>query len=235
MTKLIRKIKCKLRKKKGFSIVEVLVAIAISAIALTSAATFSARLMVRGQMNFLDQSALQLQALVTEQVRFLELSMQNTLLENGGEYPDAGLSNPIVIKDDWQNKICAKNFNSVTPYTITNFSFDSSQSNSFTLEDGSGRGISNSGGEYHNSARFISIGSYTDGRIGILEIGTGANPINNMWIAITSIFEGSSADLDKAKINFEIGVRYSTLNENVSYDFTKPIIIQMNYADVCVV
>jgi prepilin-type N-terminal cleavage/methylation domain-containing protein len=223
--KLLKKV------KKGFSLVEVLVAIAISAIALTSAAIFSARLMSRGQMNFLDQSALQLQALVTEQVRFLEFSMKNSLAENDGNYP-ASLSNPSMTQDVWKDSVCETGLATTNSYEIENFQFDTNSANTFDFVISEGTAdTSNIPGEYNQSARFHSIVSYTD-RIGILEVGSGSGS-NKMSIAITSIFDGNIGDLESASITFEIGVKYSTLNEQITYDFTRPMYVVVNYSDVC--
>lgn len=63
------------KTKKGINLVEIIVAIGVSSIALTTSAIFSTRLMYRSQENFMADSSTQLQTLVAEQLKLIEADM----------------------------------------------------------------------------------------------------------------------------------------------------------------
>jgi type II secretory pathway pseudopilin PulG len=65
-----------LKKRKGMTLVEILVAIAISIFTMTSSAVFCVSLVQRAQLNFIEISALQLQTIVTEQLRLVESALK---------------------------------------------------------------------------------------------------------------------------------------------------------------
>lgn len=61
---------------RGISLVETIVAIGISSVTLTTASIFSTRLVIRAQENFMEESAVQLQNIVAEQLRLIEADLQ---------------------------------------------------------------------------------------------------------------------------------------------------------------
>lgn len=68
---------CKKRKKVlGLSLIEILVAITISVVTLTSSAVFASQLVTRAQTNFMEISALQLHNLTIEQLRLIESGLR---------------------------------------------------------------------------------------------------------------------------------------------------------------
>lgn len=94
-----------LLKKKALSLVEVVLAIGISAIALTTSAVFTTRLVARSQKNFMSDSAMQLTNLIVEQLRLVEIDLQTTKsrIVLGGDpnsYP------PTLASRDVWNTIC---------------------------------------------------------------------------------------------------------------------------------
>jgi hypothetical protein len=76
------KTKAEKRHPKGMGLVEVIVAIAISVVTLTSSVVFSTRLEMRSQQSFVDESILQLQNLITEQLRLVEQGLKRDVKNN---------------------------------------------------------------------------------------------------------------------------------------------------------
>jgi hypothetical protein len=69
-------------KRRGLSIIEVIVAIGISVVTITGAAQFSLNLVHRAQENFVEESALELQTLINEQLRFLEFMLRKDIKDS---------------------------------------------------------------------------------------------------------------------------------------------------------
>lgn len=67
-----------LLKKRAMSLVEVVLAIGVSAITLTTSAVFTTRLVAKSQENFMSDSAMQLTNLIVEQLRLVEVDLQMT-------------------------------------------------------------------------------------------------------------------------------------------------------------
>jgi hypothetical protein len=74
-------LKSKKFKNAGMGLVEIIVALGISVVTLTGAAVFSASLRKRAQENFMEISVLQLQSLVTEELRLVELGLKKDVKE----------------------------------------------------------------------------------------------------------------------------------------------------------
>jgi len=74
--KEFKKQKLKRGISKGMSLIEIVVAIGISVITMTGAAVFSTELVRRSQENFVEISMLQLQSIITEQLRLVESGLK---------------------------------------------------------------------------------------------------------------------------------------------------------------
>lgn len=77
MKKIVRKklLKISKAKKLGMSLMEIIIAIAISSITLTVSAIFSTQLTFKAQENFMAESSAQYQNLIAQQFRLLESDM----------------------------------------------------------------------------------------------------------------------------------------------------------------
>jgi type II secretory pathway pseudopilin PulG len=65
---------------RGMGLIEIIVAIGISVITLTTAVSLSVRISIRAQENFVETSVLQYQALVSEELRLLEIGLKREVL-----------------------------------------------------------------------------------------------------------------------------------------------------------
>jgi type II secretory pathway pseudopilin PulG len=105
----------KFRKSKlGISLVEIVVAIGISTIALTTSAVFSTQLIYRSQENFMAESSSQLQNVIVEQLRLIEGDMIN-VVKNGGR-PKAFASG---TPDPWTGVFCTQGASVPLHYKIS--------------------------------------------------------------------------------------------------------------------
>lgn len=103
--------------KRGFGLMEVVVAIGISMLALTSAALFSNSLLTRAQLNFYRHAGNQVQNLLNEQVSFLIFSLETNLLSLQGDGNEAyndisidtsgGTQVNLINSDTWEY-LCTK-------------------------------------------------------------------------------------------------------------------------------
>jgi hypothetical protein len=68
--------------KKGLNLVEIVIAIGVSSIALTTTAVFSTALIYESQNNYLTETAVQYQGIIAEQLRLAELDLINVIQTN---------------------------------------------------------------------------------------------------------------------------------------------------------
>jgi hypothetical protein len=112
-------------KPKGMGLVEIIVAIAISVVTLTSSVVFSSRLAMRAQQTFVEESVLQLQSIISEQLRLIEQGLKrdvkNNLTMSTGGYLPAAASAPQMT---W-TQFCSSNVaNSHFTTNLPTFSSD---------------------------------------------------------------------------------------------------------------
>lgn len=112
----------KLRKifnkvKKGINLVEIVVAIGISSIALTTSAIFSTRLLYRSQENFMADSSTQLQSLIAEQLKLIEADMVDARQRYSAGTTTA-YPLPFGSTAAWKDRFCGITTSSLH-YTIT--------------------------------------------------------------------------------------------------------------------
>lgn len=122
--RIFKKIKKTLSSKKiGLSLIEVIVAIAISGMTLTVSAVFSTRVMIYAQENFMQDSSNQLNALISEQLKFIELDLTEAKLSNGSITPK--------IQNELWGQICnlKGNYTDIRHFNISIPSYDSSSMN----------------------------------------------------------------------------------------------------------
>lgn len=93
-------------KKRALSIVEVVVAIGVSVITLTTSAIFSTRLIARAQENFMADSALQLTNIIVEQLRLVEADMQSKVTELKSSPNNSAFPPTLNSRETWNN-ICS--------------------------------------------------------------------------------------------------------------------------------
>lgn len=94
------------KRRNGMNLVEIVVAIGVSVITLTTSAVFSTRLIVRAQQNFMEDSATQLTAVIVEELRLAEIEMQETRTKYTQGQPTV-FPNVFANQSDWINGFCA--------------------------------------------------------------------------------------------------------------------------------
>ena len=97
-------------KERGFSLMEVLVAIAISVVTMTSSVVFASQLGIRAQNNLLEETAIQVQNVISEQLRLMELGFRNNKSEHDitkvGDI--SALPGTVFFKAGWE-RVCTTN------------------------------------------------------------------------------------------------------------------------------
>lgn len=114
----------KFSKPKGMGLVEILVSIGISIVTLTGAVVFSTNLARKAQENFVEVSALQLQSLLVEEVRLMELGLKSDVQNTSGN-SSAYTAPNTFLGPQWQ-LFC--NNNSLTFFKMTLPDMTTSQS-----------------------------------------------------------------------------------------------------------
>ena len=132
MKKICKKINL---KRVGMGLVEVVVAIGISVVTLTGAAVFSSSLAKRSQENFVEVSIVQLQSLITEQIRLAE----SELKKDSAEFKNNGDTATRVFSanNGWDNFCNLASENLVMSFP----NFTSNSNVSFSPVSGAGRQI----------------------------------------------------------------------------------------------
>lgn len=203
------------------SLIEIVVAIGISVVTMTGAAVFSNSLVVRAQDNFSETAALQLQTLVNEQIRLLELSMKRDI--KAEKDPTEGGYLPSAI---W-TRICSESLNNNGIFLQLNFpAFNNSSAQTITLDSLAASNISLSPdtGEA-NGYKFYKFSNLN--RLGSFE--SSKSPVH---ISIKKEMDSSLGQGDLLKsVKFTTMIGYTVLGKQ---RFTKPQEIKMVYSLVCV-
>ena len=217
MTNKLRKIL--FTKKQGLNLVEVVVAIGVSIVTLTTSAVFSTRLIIRAQENFMVDSSTQLVTLLTEQFRLIEADMQNTKKTVGNDtttYPST-----LKNRQTW-NDICASEKSEVYLKTDIPIVGSENQSNINLVTQETKNDIKTPYGKYQFN--YISKDSQT----GAFYIAKDSN----IGISIKRTITEDGVSALGPVLNFSIITSYSVPNL-AETRFSTPVQIKMFKSSVC--
>lgn len=208
------------------SLVEIIVAIGISVITLTSAVVFSSALTKRSQENYMEISAIQLQGLVAEQLRLLESGLKKDI--KNGLKPNDSPANPNSYLDSstWR-KICS--YNSTPEYYTLSFpGFPSTNAKINIRQDQSGMVQKVAPDQDSGSG---TINAYYYKLQGPKSFGSFKLDSNPVFVSIgkTSNYDRSNAINNY--VTFKIIVNYKVLG-STEY-FTKTEEVKMIYSLIC--
>jgi len=213
------------RKRKALSLVEIIVAIGISAITLTTSSVFSTRLMIRAQQNFMDDSAVQLTNIIVEQLRLAESEMQQVKIINA----KGGNSIPRVFRSlsEWQD-FCNVGGN---PNLFVDIPRAVSGGSTHNVQIGFLNGQANSNVEGINYL-FQNI---TDREKLTGAFYTGSNSaVQELGVGIQKTINNSSSALGEV-INVNVVIRYYLFNiKTTEYTkYSRPTTVKMIKSTVC--
>lgn len=216
-------------KPRGMGLVEIVIAIGISVITLTSSVVFSTRLSMRSQQIFVEESIAQLQAIITEELRLIEQGLKRDVIAT------QGVANAIN-----QGTFLPANPTASTPPRMTWAQFcNATQYNYFTI----------------NLPAFSGNNTYADHKIVVSQaVGAATTPpednkTNYVFMPLSGntsfgSFKGIPVELGLHKtvtpsntglgnnITIKSIIRYKLYNKN-KYIYTKPQEIRMVYNLVC--
>jgi prepilin-type N-terminal cleavage/methylation domain-containing protein len=235
----------KFNKKKGFSLIEIVVALGISVITLTGSAVFSTQLITRAQDNFMEVSALQLQGMITEQLRLLESGLKNDVANNRrctlGPSPSCSTSSsrylPVTTPDQWA-RICSNSSNTSYRFAMNFPVFNNQRTDSNAKAIVStpaseqsfpvgevGVGMNFYGQTGNTTARFYRLTTSTSpwlNRFGAFE--TDDTPV---FVNIEKIYENAT---NLSRVIFRVIIRYEVLGQA---RYTRSQEIQMVHSLIC--
>jgi hypothetical protein len=208
------------RKSKALSLVEIVVAIGVSVITLTTSTIFSTRVITSAQQNFMEDSSVQLSNVIVEQFRLAEIEMQNTKAKVISGQP----STPRVFSSaaDWTtfcNTGTGRNLFIDTPKAIVN-------SNDFNYKITFPAGAVNA--DVGGVSYFIQEISDKEKLTGAFYAAS-ASTVAKVGMGILKTIENQTFG---QIINLSVVIRYYVL-KNPNPNYTNPIQIRMIRDTIC--
>lgn len=213
------------KRSKGLSLVEIIVAIGISVITLTTSAVFSTRLIIRAQQNFMQDSAVQLSNIIVEELRLAEVDMQSAkkIVSQGG----SAVPKVFASAGDW-TKFCSVGGNA-------NLGIDLPKviNNPATLDFKISFVSDITNGDFEGQQYRIEDITDKDKLTGAFYIGSGSS-VQNLGIGIQRKIDNTNAALGQI-VNLNIILRYYLFNiKTAEYTkYTRPINIKMIRDTIC--
>lgn len=199
--------------KLGMSLMEIIIAIAISAIALTTSAVFSTQLIYKSQENFMAESSSQFQNVIVQQLRLIESDMIAAVKHN------ASGASPIIPQafanstgtNSWQRFCQTGSATTAIHYSISLPKVaDKTQSIDIKLTEEAPGGQNQSYTENNNTYVFVPV-TNTDALTGAFALQSDAS--NTVFIAIRKTVPLAAVTGLEDPILLEVRIEYFILNK----------------------
>ncbi len=227
MQSVVKKKRLKdIKSPKGMGLVEVVVAIGISVVTLTTAVVFSTQLSRRAEENFVESSVLQLQSLISEELRLVEQGLKKDViavparkLADGQFLPASGASLPTP-QLTWAQFCSNKPLDKTMAINLPDFSSSVHKVSLYPVNSGTTLTVPSDGSQYIFSPVIGNpkFGSFTNINVDV-----------SLTKIVSSTNIGTGADVNT--ITIKSIIHYKMFGRDY---FTKPQEIKMIYNSVCV-